>query len=146
MIHIKRYVGHLPEDVENQIIELAGDCKIGEPYDTNCDLVFTWVEDSEIVAVIAFYLQLFADGREIPRWEHIFYHPRVRTKKNAYVFIYHVVNAVAMMYQQIWAFVTPEKEYMKKYALKFGFKEYKKCDEGTYLSLDLQKQPQTKGL
>ena len=144
MIHINRYIGKLPIEVEQEIIELAVDCNIGEPYDTECDLVFTWVQDDEIVAVIAFYLQLFSNGKEIPRWEHIFYHPRVRTTKNAYHFIKDVVNTVAMMYDQIWAFVKPEKDYMRKYALRFGFEEYSSDREGKYLVLNFNKQHERK--
>jgi hypothetical protein len=49
------------------------------------------------------------------------------------------------MYQQIWAYVKPERDYMRKYALRFGFEEYSADSEGKYLVLNFKKQSITKG-
>jgi hypothetical protein len=141
---INEYVGKLPIEIEAEILNLVDECKITEPYDTSCDLTYTWSTDGEIVAVMAFKLYNFADGRTLPRIQHVIFHPDYASKKKArssFAFLRRVFVMVGEKgYPSIWAYIqpVPVEEYMKKMAIKLGFTVYSKDNEGEYLSLNLK--------
>jgi hypothetical protein len=140
---IQEYVGKLPIEIEAEILNLVDECKILEPYDTSCDMTYTWSTDGEIVAVIAFKLYSFADGRTLPRIQHVIFNKSYDSHKKArtsFIFLRKVFLMVAKKYSQCWAYIlnsVPVEEYMKKMALKLGFKKYSEDKDGEYFALQL---------
>jgi len=143
-ITIVCYTEPIPAEVTAEIVALAAECKIEEAYDAGCDLVYTWVENKKIVAVIAFKRVLFSDGRTIPRWEHVFYHKSVKTTKKALLFLLSVEQQVYEYgFKQVMAYVESTRKYMLDYALKFGFREYATSGNGSFLVKDLTNNKRT---
>jgi hypothetical protein len=140
---INEYDGKLPVEVEAEIIALCEACKMGENYDTACDLVYIWIKDEKIVGVIAFKLYKFTDGRELPRIQHVIFHPDYASKKKArssFLFLRKVFVMVGKKYSQCWAYVVssiPIEQYMKQMAIKLGFKKYSEDKDGEYFALQL---------
>ena len=54
----------IPKEILTEILDLAVECKLPEPFDTECDMIYTWVEAKRIVAVAAFKVVLFSDGSD----------------------------------------------------------------------------------
>ena len=130
----------VPSDVLAYIKQFALQCEINEEFDPDCDLVYTMSEDSKIVAVIALKRVLFTDGRTIPRWEHIFVAPNIKRSKKGLFFLLHVEQRILEDgYQQIWAYINKNREEMYEHAVKFGFKEYAKDENGNYLIKNITK-------
>jgi hypothetical protein len=140
---INEYDGKLPVEVEAEILKLVDECGIKEPYDCACDMTYTWSTDGEIVAVIAFRLHIFADSRTLPRIQHVIFHPDYASKKkprSSFIFLRKVFKSVeAKGYSSVWAYIqnVPIEQYMKKMALKLGFKKYSEDSEGEYFSINL---------
>lgn len=141
MNHIIQYDANYPPGILDEILLLAKTCNIGEEYNSGCDIVYVWIRNDQIVAVIALTLTLFTDGQLLPRWEHVFYHPSVRRTRHAYSFILQVFQALTGKHKRVFCLVGKEKDQMKQYAMKFGFYSYKETPEGTYLIKELQPQP-----
>jgi len=135
------YEDVIDASVMKKILALARKCEIGEDFDTKCDLIYTWQDGKKIVACIAFKKTKFADDRIVPRVEHIIFHPEFDSKKKArssFLFLLKAFNDVKERgYQQVWAFIKPSKEYMKKLAVKFGFVKYQEDTDGEYFVLQL---------
>jgi hypothetical protein len=130
----------IPTEVMAEIEALAKTCDINEPFDKECDLIYTWVEDGKIVAVIAFKRVLFTNGQVIPRFEHIFGIEDVRKTIKGVKFLLRVEEDIFDFgFRQMWAYVTNERQKMYQYALKFGFKEYNTDKNGSYLVKNLDK-------
>jgi hypothetical protein len=130
----------MPGDVLLEIEALAKTCGINEEYDRACDLVYTWVIDEKIVAVIAFKKVLFTDGQTIPRLEHIFGLPEVQKTRRGVIFLLSVEQQIMEYgFKQMWAFIDRTRGYMYDYAVKFGFKEYAASKDGTYLIKNITK-------
>ena len=128
----------MPAEVMKTILELAEECKINEPFDQECDLIFTWVEKKRLVAVAAFKVVLFSDGHVLPRFEHIFGIEDVRKTTKGVRFLLNVEKAIFDFgFQQMWAYITKERKEMYDYAIKFGFQEYAKDEEGKFLVKNL---------
>jgi len=128
----------MPKEVMKQILELAEECKLHEAFDQECDMIYTWVEDKKIVAVAAFKVVLFSDGTVLPRFEHIFGRADVRKTIKGVRFMLNVEKAIFDFgFQQMWAYITKERKEMYDYAVKFGFTEYAKDEEGKFLVKNL---------
>ena len=128
----------IPNEVMKEILDLSVECKIQEVFDKDCDLIFTWVENGKIVAVAAFKITLFSDGTVLPRFEHIFGVENVRKSTKGVRFMLNVEKAIFDFgFQQLWSYITKEREERYKFALRFGFTEYAKDDEGKFLVKNL---------
>jgi hypothetical protein len=124
----------IPNDVLKEILDLSVECKIQEVFDKDCDLIFTWVENGKIVAVAAFKITLFSDGTVLPRFEHIFGVENVRKSTKGVRFMLNVEKAIFDYgFQQMWSYINKERQEMYAYALRFGFSEYARDDDGKYL-------------
>jgi N-acetylglutamate synthase-like GNAT family acetyltransferase len=128
----------IPNEVLKEILDLSVECKLPEVFDQECDMIYTWVEDKEIVAVAAFKVVLFSDGTVLPRFEHIFGREDVRKSSKGVRFMLNVEKAIFEFgFSQLWAYITNERKQMYEYALRFGFSEYSKDDEGKFLVKNL---------
>ena len=128
----------IPNDVMKEILDLSVECKIPEAFDKDCDLIFGWVEKDKIVAIAAFKIVLFSDGTVLPRFEHIFGIEDVRKTTKGVRFLLNVEKAIFDFgFQQMWSYITKERKEMYDYAIKFGFTEYAKDDEGKFLVKNL---------
>lgn len=128
----------LAPSIMQSIIDLAEECGIDEEFDTECDLIFTWIEAREIIAVIAFKTVLFSNGMFLPRFEHVFGREDVRKTIKGVRFLINVEKAIFDFgYKQMWAYITNERQEMYDYAVKFGFREYAKDDNGNFLVKNL---------
>ena len=131
---INEYDGKLPVAVEAEIIALCEACKMGENYDTACDLVYIWIKDEKIVGVIAFKRTFFDKGLNGLRIEHIFGTEAVRKTIQGPQFLIKVFSMVAKKgFNQVWCYVTSAKKYMYNYAIKFGFTQYANDNNGVFL-------------
>jgi N-acetylglutamate synthase-like GNAT family acetyltransferase len=139
-LEIYCYDQNMPTSVLGAILDLAQECGIGEPFDNTCDLVYTWVLNKKIVAVIAFKKVLFSSGQVIPRLEHVFGHPDIQKTRRGVMFLLSVEQQIMDYgFQQMFSYIEKTRGYMYDYAIKFGFKEYAKDLKGAYLIKDLTK-------
>lgn len=135
----------IPPKVVEELVKMAKENNIGEPYDTNCDMVYTWVEEGKIVGAVAFQKVLFSDGQIIPRIEHIIFdkdHDSHKAARSSFVFLLKVEQLIMEYgFTQMWAYVDRTRHYMYELAIKFGFKEYNHDEQGNYMikNLNLKK-------
>ena len=131
---IAEYEGTIPSEVMAEIVALAKTCQIGEAFDEGCDLIYCWLKDGRIVGVIGFRKILFSNGSVLPRFEHIFGIEAVRKTSAGPRFLIEVQHRIAAKgFRQFWAYVSPAREDMYQYAIKFGMKQYAADEGGRYL-------------
>jgi len=137
-LDIRVFDQSMPGDVLMEVIQLAKDCNIGEPFDRTCDLVYLWVIDNKIVGVAAFKRYEFSPTNVVPRMEHIFGPKHVQKTMRGVKFLLSCIADIKERgYKQVWCYIAPEKQYMKVLADKFGFKSYAKDDSGEFFIKDL---------
>lgn len=132
------FEGTLSEPILIDIVALAKECDIGEEYDKSCDLVYVWLEEGKMTGIIAFKKVLFSSGQTIPRLEHLFYrHSPTSDRKAIFVLLTVEQRIIDEGYKQMWAYIEKTRQYMYDYAMKYGFKEYARDEQGSFVSKNL---------
>lgn len=142
MTEMTVYEDRIDAQTLKKILALARKCDIGEPFDTSCDLIYTWQDGSKVVAAIAFKKYAFEENRIVPRISHIIFdkdHDSRKKAKSGFLFLLRAFRDVKDRgYRQVFAYIQPAKAYMKKMALKFGFVKYEQDNEGEFFALQLK--------
>lgn len=142
-IEIKSYDGLLPDDVLIEVEALAEQYNIGEPYNRDADMTYTWVEGGKIVAVVAFQRVLFSDGRTIPRLGHVIFdkeHDSHAKAKASYAFMMMIEQQIIEYgYEQMWAYIYKTRKVMHNLAIRFGFQQYDEDTKGVFVIKNITK-------
>lgn len=139
-LDIRKYESTINSAVLKEIEELGKRCDIREPFDTSCDIVYTWVIDDCIVGVAAFKKYLFNEQTQevVPRFEHIFGLPEVQKTMRGVKFLLSCISDLKDMgFKKIWCYIMPDKKYMEVYADKLGFKCYAEDPTGKFYLKEL---------
>lgn len=118
----------------SQLKELIDNSGIDEPFDYDADFHFVGRDNGRIVGVITYRLQAFADGKWLPRFEHVIFDKSIRRSKKIIVMLIKSQKLIKDMgYKQVFCLVNENKKEMITYAKKFGFVEWSQNEQGKLL-------------